>query len=179
MRTLSRFVDEGLDSNELAEDQFIPIGDSGLTIRPVDGLDLVYRLAPGPHAKIVAVVQNGMLHESLTLLEPGLEDLLDLAGIPWETPIILDSVPEDLFEHPEWMPSEVAVWIKRMPGAFFSEAPLIMQPQRVYPNTLSSEDPGYLESLNHDQFTHILYAIERLVRREQEATYREPKWSLV
>lgn len=82
---------------------------------------------------VVAISQSAMLHETFLLFKQAGEDLLTLAGI---TEIGYDLV--DVSER--WADAgqtfrfpPVAVWLKRMPGYFFTSAKYRVVPEHVEP----------------------------------------------
>lgn len=169
MRALSDTIYNALDDNEPWEEQRIPLGETGLTgTSTSDGIDLIRR-----GDKVVAVLQNGMLHESIVLFETGLEPLLALAGLQVES-YELDPIEQFGHEGDAKMPPAAAIWLKRMPGAFFTESALILVPEQVHPR--AADDYDY-SSIRGDEFAHVLYQVEMAARREQERTWRAPEWS--
>lgn len=177
MRKLTDLVIDNGDENEDPSDERIPVSEtgthgSGLTgtwMSMSGGITLIRR-----GDDIVAISQNGMLHESLVLFETGLEELLHIDGIMDSDGYELDEV--DLFEHEGAapMPKAAAVWLKRMPGAFYTESALYLQPVRVKPRARDDYD---FASIAGDDFGHILYEVERFARDNIASQYQTKVWS--
>jgi hypothetical protein len=169
MRKLADIISEAMDENKIAEENRVPIGDTGLFAIPTSRyIDLIVR---GDENHIVAVIQNGQLHESLTVFEEGLDALLVFDGLEHFSGYKLDEVT--LFDEQDaQVPTQAAVFLKRMPGPFFTSSTLRTTPEQVHPT--DPEDYS-LATAQGDDFGHIIMNIERAAR--DEAASYEPSWS--
>lgn len=171
MRKLTDFVLDRLDDNLPDDEQRIPIPDTALTGTYYGRGVTVFQRGE----TVVAVSQNGMLHEALAVFEEGLDALLAIDELV-EPGYALDSTAER-FNYPDEapMPAAAAVWLKRMPGPFRTDAPTMFTPERV---RLPAID-DFSASGVANEFMHVMYAIQRVWEYELSTAWREPRWRLV
>lgn len=175
MRILGDYILDHSDGNELFEEQevVLPIESVRLTGTYLDGGFYVIRR----EGVVVAAIANGMLHESLILFAPDLEELLAFDGVVVDN-YEMDPVSEP-YEEFITMPSQAAVWLKRMPGMFMTSSPLILVPEQVHPR--KDQNDFSVAAIQGDDFNHIMYLFERALENEHNRASwgGKPRFSMV